>query len=148
MVYLDLTAKIGDQQFIINLAEEMVLDSARWRDSEECSRSIELGDSTGNCWGYYLGRDNVVRRLDTTAADFEREKLLRAVGQTQSTPASQTDIEPLLGGHPEAFDFLLLATQLIEFHEERRNQHLAEDMGINNQPVTPDEIVGLRQFLS
>ncbi len=83
-----------------------------------------------------------------TAADFERDKLLRAAGQTQSTPASQTDIEALLGGHPGAFDFLLLAAQLIESREERRNQHLAEDLGINNQPVTPDEIVGLRQFLN
>ncbi len=65
VVCLDLTAKIGNQQFIINLAEKMALDSTQWRDSEEYSRSIDLGDSAGNCWGYYLGRDDVIRRLDT-----------------------------------------------------------------------------------
>ena len=111
-----------------------------FRDSETTTREINLqrvDDERGReYWSYRLGADGVVRRWDGGDITAKRQKDSELdlegpeklpVGVTIEE-AARTGIKSITEGIP--------------------NSRLEEDMGLNNQPVSPVEIQGLQAFLS
>ena len=104
------------------------------RPGEDINRLINLqlaiGGRFGDLSSYRLCTDGVVRRYDV---DAEANQTLQEM--------ANRDIQSA-GGHDQA------RQRLIDSQTNyRENVRFEEDMGVNNQPVWPEEIAGLAKFL-
>jgi hypothetical protein len=114
-----------------------------FRDSETTSRSISLqriDEAYGReYWSYRLGADGTVRRWDGGDVTAKRRKD-RELG---------VEVPKMLNGDETLEEIGRVAlANLQNLTNDIPNARLAEDMGLNNQPVTPDEVQGLQGFLS
>lgn len=115
-----------------------------FRDSETNNRLINLqriDEGYGReYWSYRLGADGIVRRWD--GGDFTAKKRKnRELGIEEPRMLSGDEtIEEM--GH------VILASIQSLIADAIPNSRLEEDMGLNNQPVRPDEIRGLQDFLA
>ncbi len=111
------------------------------RDSEIVSRTIKFKRVTEeggkDSWSYLLGIDGIVRRRD------------------DSDVASKIQVEDELGkAKPEILEAdedinkIALSSLLRRKAEEFQIRRMEEDLGLNNQPVPPGELEGLREFLA
>lgn len=114
-----------------------------FRDSETITREISLqiiDDGRGReYWSYRLGADGVVRRWDGGDFTAKRQKE-RELGIEGPEMLSE-------GATIEEIGKTAL-TGIKSITEGIPNSRLEEDMGLNNQPASPDEIQGLQDFLS
>ena len=104
------------------------------RPSEDFSRLINLqlivDNRPGDLSSYRLSGDGVVRRYDV---DAEANHLLQRMAKSDIQSATSDD---------EA------RQRLIDSQENYvENVRFEEDMGVNNQPVRPEEVDGLGKFL-
>jgi hypothetical protein len=145
-IYTGIT--IDEQEYDL-IIEDRSVDAVREtafkheiRMSEAFTRQITLvrleGSQARETWKYRLCLDGVVRRVDLGDAYgkllIEKELGLRnfeIIGNDSTLDSLKTSIE--------ATWKVLLELEL--------NHRLEADMGINNQPVTEDELKGLRDFL-
>lgn len=114
-----------------------------FRDSERHTRLINLqriDESYGReYWSYRLGADGIVRRWD--GGDVTDKKIKeRELGIEQPKMLGE-------GSTPQDLGKAAL-TGIKNITEGLPNARLEEDMGLNNQPVSPDEIDGLKAFIS
>lgn len=115
-----------------------------FRDSERTTRQISLQRKDGvygrEYWSYRLGADGTVRRWDggDVIAKKRKERELGIEG-----PKMLSGDETL-----EEMGRVVLANIQSLAADAIPNGRLEEDMGLNNQPVTPDEIRGLQDFLA
>lgn len=114
-------------------------------DSERFTRLIDLQKIEGcykrEFWSYRLGADGIVRRWDggDKWAKSQRE---RKFGITKDFDDIDDDSTP-----EEILEYLNARSQdLIE--NVIPNTRLEENMGLNNQPVPPEELDGLKSFIS
>lgn len=114
-----------------------------FRDSEIITRYISLqriDDGYGReYWSYRLSTGGIVRRWDGGDLTAKRQKE-RELGIENPKMLSQ-------GATIEEIRKVAL-TGIKSIIEGIPNSRLEEDMGLNNQPVSPDEIIGLQNFLS
>lgn len=107
-----------------------------WRDEELSSRCLNLqridGQYGREYWSYRLGADGIVRRWD--GGDMKEKGL----GLDRDLSSDKS------------IDELVKETEkrIADINNEIANARLEVDMGINNQPVSPDEIRGLIDFIS
>lgn len=115
-----------------------------FRDSEIITREISLQriqDGFGReYWSYRLCADGVVRRWD--GGDFtEKRQKERELGIEGPKMSSGNETVEEMGR-------IILSNLNGIVNDGIPNSRLEEDMGINNQPVTIDEIQGLQGFLA
>ncbi|MFZ1324295.1 MAG: hypothetical protein WAQ57_04025 [Candidatus Saccharimonadales bacterium] len=115
-----------------------------FRDSERITRQISLQRIDGiygrEHWAYRYGADGVVRRWDGGDVTAKRRKD-RALGiEEPKMPSSGKTIKEI--GQVVLANMHRLTADTIP------NSRLEEDMGLNNQPVTPNEMWGLHGFLA
>jgi hypothetical protein len=115
-----------------------------FRDSEIINRDISLQrfDEKGyvrESWSYRLGADGIVRRWDGGDRTAKRLKEKELGIERLKMPRGDVTSDD----EGKAAKALL---QIIT--DELPNIRLSEDMGLNNQPVTPDEMQGLQIFLN
>jgi hypothetical protein len=132
---------VNGQEYTLSLEDSSTNDpksndsGISFRDSEIITRSISLqriDDMHGReFWSYRLGADGIVRRWDK--GDFIAKKRENQYLGAEETGDIELDVTR---------SFLHLAKFAIP------NSRLEEDMGLNNQPVIPDEIQGLQVFLA
>lgn len=134
--YLDLVVRVDGRRYLMTLEEGPTSEFLWLRHSEDYSRAVCLTDIDGNCWGYYLCRDDVVRRVDTTAVEVELE------GRAELASGGRGLGEAAQPG----WDWLEARQR--ETQARLEAQRLAEDAGLNNQPVTPGEMIELRAVLA
>jgi hypothetical protein len=142
---------VDGQTYNLSLEDKSLSDSGNethgisLRDSERFTRGISLQrtDKEGygrEFWSYRLGADGTVRRWDAgdMTANNRKEKELGI------------ERPELLSGDESLDEIENLARSAIEslVNDRIPNSRLEEDFGINNQPVTPDEIRGLQEFLA
>ena len=131
---------VDGQEYTLSLRDKSTNDprsndsGISLRDSEIIVRAISLqriDDRHGReYWSYRLGADGIVRRLD-------KGDIIAKKRENKDLDAEETgDIAK------DAARSLLRLTE-----DTIPNSRLEEDMGLNNQPVTPDEIQGLQVFL-
>jgi hypothetical protein len=140
---------VDDQQYTLSLEDisprgpRSVHNEVSFRDSETHARVIDLQRIEKGCgreyWSYRLGSDGVVRRWD--GGD------MFAKGQKERELGIE---EPLmLDQHPTREEMIgaLVVERNNLIENVIPNGRLEEDMGFNNQPVSPEELEGLRDFL-
>lgn len=115
-----------------------------FRDSERTTRQISLqriDEGYGReYWSYRLGADGIVRRWDMGDATAKRRKDQELGIEGPKTLSGDETFEEM--GRVVLANIQSLTTDAIP------NGRLEEDMGLNNQPVRPDEIRGLQDFLA
>jgi hypothetical protein len=132
---------VDGQEYTLSLEDSSTNDpksndsGISFRDSEIITRSISLqriDDRYGReYWSYRLGADGIVRRWD-------KGDVIAKKRENKDLDAEETgDI------YADAARNLLRLTKYTI-----PNSRLEEDMGLNNQPVIPDEIQGLQVFLA
>lgn len=115
----------------------------RFRDSEELQRRINLqrSDEQGygrEHWSYRLCNDGIVRKMDF--GDIWGKKLKdKELGIEDPLDLSDNNTPE------ELAQAIVQSTKNIK--ESLLNFRLEEDIGLNNQPVSPEEIAGLREFI-
>jgi hypothetical protein len=114
-----------------------------FRDSEKITRDLSLQRIEGGYgreyWSYRMGADGIVRRWDGGDFTAKRQK------------ERELGIEPkmLRGDEPIEEMGRIVLNNLNDLTQNGiPNGQLEEDMGLNLQPVTPDELKGLQAFLS
>lgn len=115
-----------------------------FRDSESITREISLqriDEGYGReYWSYRLGADGTVRRWDggdVTAKSRKNRELGIEEPRRLSGDETIEDVERFMLDSIRS-----ITTDYIP------SSRLEEDLGLNNQPVTPDEIRGLQDFLA
>lgn len=115
-----------------------------FRDSETITRQINLqriDEGYGReYWSYRLGADGTVRRWDGGDATAKRRKERELGIEGPKMLSGDETLEEM--GRVVLANIQRLTTDSIP------NGRLEEDMGLNNQPVTPDEVRGLQDFLA
>lgn len=91
-------------------------------------------------WSYRLGLDGIVRRWDGGDVWGKRQKE-RELGIEDSKMLSG-------GKTKEEISEIAIESLQTVIENSLPNSRLAEDMGLNKQPVTPEELEGLRDFLN
>ncbi len=141
---------VDGQAFSLNLvdnhADEISDDiDSRFRSSEKISREISMQRFDKGYgrehWSYRLGADGVVRRYDLgdiTGKNIKEREL--GIEQPKMLGLGE-DLT-----REEVQDMAL--SGIARIVEELPNNRLEEDMGLNNQPVSSDEIDGLKGFIS
>lgn len=116
-----------------------------FRNSEKHLRLINIQrlDEQGLCrehWSYRLGADEVVRRWDFGDV-WAKEQQRKELG---------IDEENLIDENEAPEKLLRLIIDSLERYIEKDlpNLRLEEDMGLNNQPVAPEEMAGLTEFIN
>ena len=142
--------EVDGQTYSLTLKDKSPRDLASerhgitFRDSESFTREISLqriAEGYGReGWSYRLGTDGKVRRWDDgdVIAKMRKNQELGIEGPI------------MLDGNEKNEDirqFALASIQSI-ITDVIPNSRLAEDMGLNNQPVTTEEIKGLQDFLA
>ena len=141
---------VDGQTYTLSLEDKGLSDSdsethgISFRDSERITRGISLQRTDKGYgreyWNYRLGADGTVRRWDVGDVTAKRRK------------EQELGIErpELLSSDVSLDEIVKLAHSRIEslINDSIPNRRLEEDFGINNQPVTPDEIRGLQEFLA
>lgn len=140
--------EINGQTYTLSLNDRGIRDPEssneyRFRDSEKLQRIINLQrtDEQGygrEHWSYRLCEDGIIRRMDLgdTWGKMLKEKELGIEG-----PKNLSGDET-----PEEMAQAIQAS-LRNLTEGIPNSRLEEDMGINNQPVSPEELAGLKAFI-
>ncbi len=123
--------------------EGMPVAEVTFRPSEIIKRDISLQRIEGGYgrehWSYRLGADGAVRRWDGGDATAKRQKE-RELGIEGA--------EMLSGGETlEEIGRVALKNMQNLTENSIPNGRLEEDMGLNNQPVALEELVGLSDFL-
>ena len=142
--------EVDGQTFTLSLEDKSLGDpnndthGISFRDSERNTRQISLqrSDDKGygrEYWSYRLGADGTVRRWDGGDATAKRQKE-RELGIEQPKMLGEGSTLEDIG------KAALLGIKSIT--EGLPNDRLEEDMGLNNQPVSPNEIDGLKVFIS
>ena len=140
---------VDGQTFSLNLVDKHTDENSddidsRFRSSEKISQEISMQRIDKGYgrehWSYRLGADGVVRRYDL--GDITGKKKERELGIEQ--PKMLGLGEDLT--RKEVQDMAL--SGIARIVEELPNNRLEEDMGLNNQPVSSDEIDGLKGFIS
>lgn len=141
--------EVDGQKYTLSLedramsAERDLDSSGSWRDSEKITRQIDLQRIDGvygrEYWSYRLGADGIVRRWDGGDMWGKRKKE-RKLGIEESRFSNSNET-------PEEIAALALANMQDLIEDGIPNARLEEDMGLNNQPVSPEELEGLRSFL-
>lgn len=141
--------KVDEQVYYLSLKDrntneqETAIAGDNWRDSETIVRSLDIQRIDGvygrEYWSYRLGSDGVVRRWD--GGDMW--------GKKQEVREMGIDRPKMLKGGENLEEISKVASaNLADLIENGLpNARLEEDMGLNNQPVSPEELEGLKAFL-
>ena len=133
-------------------------ESTKRRDSEGIARDLDLQTMNDNVkgqqyWSYRLGLDGVIRRYDIFKdknypghIDLEYEKkFLIATAKVSTEDLLYIEMECKSNPHLAVIKARVM-DQIINI--DTPNKRLEEDMGLNNQPVSPEELHGLAEFLN
>ena len=120
--------RVADREFELFILEATLTPSDDERASEDEKRVIGLILPEGGGWSYRLGRDDVLRRFDLSTDASELRK------------ASYPDWEMRHERDEKTYEKWVA--------QETLNNRFAEDLGVNRQPVTLRELMGLEQFLA
>lgn len=142
--------EVDGQTYTLDLEDRGLKDpsneshSIAFSDSEVTTRQISLqriDQGYGReYWSYRLGADGTVRRWDggdLTAKSRKNREL--GIEEPRMLDGDETI---------EEMGRVILANIERITTDDIPNRRLAEDMGLNNQPVTPAEIRGLQDFLA
>ena len=148
---------VGGQTFSLNLVDKHTDENSddidsRFRSSEKISREISMQRIDKGYgrehWSYRLGADGVVRRYDLgdiTGKNIKERELgieqPKMLGLGEDLTREEVQDMALSG-----IDMTL--SGIARIVEALPNNRLEEDMGLNNQPVSSDEIDGLKGFIS
>lgn len=142
--------EVDGQTYTLALEDKSLRDPSNeahgvsFRDSERTTRQISLqriDEGYGReYWSYRLGADGTVRRWDMGDATAKRRKDKELGIEGPKMLSGDETFEEM--GRVVLANIQSLTTDAIP------NGRLEEDMGLNNQPVTPDEVRGLQDFLA
>jgi hypothetical protein len=148
--YLLRYIEVDRQKYTLALKDASLGDLAsdtsgiEFRDSERIARSISLQrieQSYGReLWDYRLCADGIIRRWDGGDITAKRRKDRELGIERPKMLSGNESFEEI--GRVVLTSMHRLVTDTIP------NRRLEEDMGLNNQPVTPSEIRGLQDFLA
>lgn len=141
---------VDGQTYTLSLEDNGLSDSdsethgISFRDSERITRGISLQRTDKGYgreyWRYRLGADGTVRRWDVGDVTAKRRKEQELGIKRPELLSSDVSLDEIVKLAHSGIESLI--------NDSIPNNRLEEDFGINNQPVTPDEIRGLQEFLA
>jgi len=141
---------VDGQTYTLSLEDKGLSDSdsethgISFRDSERITRDISLQRTDKGYgreyWSYRLGDDGTVRRWDVGDVTAKRRKERKLGIERPELLSSDVSLDKIVKLAHSGIESLI--------NDSIPNSRLEEDFGINNQPVTPDEIRGLQEFLA
>ncbi|MEO8105282.1 MAG: hypothetical protein ABI602_03005 [Candidatus Saccharibacteria bacterium] len=142
--------EVGGQEYSLVLkdnasnVDSLTATGTIFTPSQTTKRDITLQRIAGGrgreCWSYRLGADGVVRRWDAGAANAQPQPITERGRDDGDKTASGKTLQDKIG-------LIAVKNLNILIGNKFLNNSLAEDMGLNNQPVDLEEMVGLRDFL-